>query len=95
MTVCKQNKKEKLLQYAERVWGIKEGDSDQRIDEAIKQTRNFFEQMQVKTRLSDYGIGKDSIPHLLEQLQAHGMNSLGEQKDITPDLSKRILEYSL
>jgi NADP-dependent alcohol dehydrogenase len=95
LTVCKQNKKEKLLQYAERVWGIKEGDSDQRIDEAIKQTRNFFEQMQVKTRLSDYGIGKDSIPHLLEQLQAHGMNSLGEQKDITPDLSKRILEYSL
>lgn len=95
LTVCKQNKREKLLQYAERVWGIKEGDSEQRIDKAIEQTRNFFELMQVKTRLADYGIGKDSIPHLLKQLQAHGMNSLGEQKDITPDVSKKILESSL
>jgi len=74
---------------------MKEGDSDQRIDAAIEQTRNLFEQMQVKTRLSDYGIGKDSIPHLLGQLQAHGMNALGEQNDITPELSKRILEQSL
>ncbi|MGB3209500.1 MAG: alcohol dehydrogenase [Desulforhopalus sp.] len=95
LTVCKQNKREKLLQYAERVWGIVEGESEQRIDAAIDQTRNFFEQMQVKTRLSDYGIGKDSIPHLLEQLRTHGMISLGEQKDITPELSKRILESSL
>ena len=95
LTVCKQNKREKLLQYAERVWGIMEGDSEQRIDAAIDQTRNFFEQMQIKTRLSDYGIGKDSIPYLVEQLQTHGMTALGEQQDITPDVSKRILERSL
>jgi len=95
LTVCKQNKREKLLQYAERVWGLKDGDSDQRIDTAIDKTRNFFEQMQVKTHLSDYGIGKDSIPRLLEQLQAHGLNSLGEQRDVTPDVSKRILECCL
>ncbi len=95
LTVCKENKREKLLQYAERVWGIKDGDSDQRIDAAIEQTRNFFEQMQVKTHLSDYGIGKDSIPHLLEQLQLHGMTSLGEQEEITLDVSQKILECSL
>lgn len=95
LTVCKQNKGAKLLQYAERVWGIKEGDSEQRIDAAIDQTRNFFEQMQVKTHLSDYGIGKDSIPHILEQLQDHGMISLGEKRDITPEVSKKILESSL
>lgn len=84
-----------MLQYAERVWGIMEGDSEQRIDAAIEQTRNFFEQMQVKTRLYDYGIGKDIIPHLLEQLQTHGMIFLGEQKDITPNLSRIILESRL
>ncbi len=95
LTVCKQNKREKLLQYAERVWDLKEGESDQRIGTAIDKTRNFFEQMQVKTHLSDYGIGKDSIPRLLEQLQAHGLNSLGEQQDVTPDVSKRILERCL
>ncbi len=95
LTICKENKGEKLLQYAERVWGIKEGDNEQRINAAIDKTRNFFEQMQVKTRLSDYGIGHDSIPLLLEQLQAHGMIALGEHQDITPDLSKKILECSL
>ena len=65
LDVCRQGKREKLLQYAERIWGITEGDPHQRIDGAIDQTRNFFERMQVKTRLSDYGIGKDSIPDLL------------------------------
>jgi hypothetical protein len=41
---------------------------------------------------ADYGIGKDSIPCLLEQLQDHGMHcSLGGQKDITPDLSKIVI----
>jgi NADP-dependent alcohol dehydrogenase len=95
LDVCRQGKREKLLQYAERVWGITEGDADQRIDGAIEQTRNFFEQMQVKTHLSDYGIEKDSIPNLLEQLQAHGMVQLGERQEITLDLSKTILERSL
>ena len=95
LDVCRQGKRKKLLQYAERIWGITEGDPEQRIDAAINQTRKFFEQMQVKTRLSDYGIGKDSIPDLLAQLKAHGMVQLGEHQSITLDLSKTILEWSL
>ncbi len=95
LTVCRQSKREKLLQYAERIWGLDNGDDDQRIDAAIDQTRKFFEQMQVKTRLSDYGIGKESIPLLLERLQVHGMVRLGEHKEITLDVSKKILERSL
>ena len=95
LDVCRQSKREKLLQYAERIWGITEGDTDQRIDGAIDQTRKFFERMQVKTHLSDYGIGKESIPDLLEKLQAHGMVRLGEHQEITLDLSKTILERSL
>ena len=93
--VCQENKKDKLLQYAERVWGITEGDTEQRITEAIEKTRDFFELMQVKTRLSDYGLGKDSIPKLVEQLQAHGMKALGERQDITLEVSREILERSL
>ncbi len=42
-------KREKLLQYAERVWNITEGSDDQRIDAAIAATRQFFEQMGVPT----------------------------------------------
>ena len=95
LEVCRQGKREKLIQYAERIWGFNEGDNDQRIDAAIDQTRKFFERMQIKTRLSDYGIGTDSIPDLEEKLKAHGMIRLGERQEITLDVSRKILELSL
>lgn len=40
-------KREKLLQYAERVWNLCEGDAEQRIDAAIEKTRAFFESLGV------------------------------------------------
>ena len=95
LTVKKEQKRDKLLQYAERVWGISTGDDAERIDAAIEKTRDFFERMQVKTRLSDYGIKQESIPKLVTQLKQHGMVTLGEKRDITPEVSKKILELSL
>jgi NADP-dependent alcohol dehydrogenase len=94
LTVKKAEKGDKLLQYAERVWGLTKGDDAERIDAAIEKTRAFFELMQVKTHLSDYGISKDSIPKLVAQLEQHGMVKLGEKRDVTPAVSKRILELS-
>lgn len=95
LSVKKTQKRDKLHQYAERVWGLTKGDDAERIDAAIEKTRAFFERMQVKTRLSDYGITKESIPKLVAQLEQHGMVKLGEKKDVTPEVSKRILELSL
>lgn len=88
-------KREKLLQYAARVWGLDAGDEEARIDAAIANTRDFFEQMQVPTRLSAYGIGADAIAHLITQLAAHGMVKLGERQEVTPDISRRVLEAAL
>ncbi|ELY3085064.1 alcohol dehydrogenase [Klebsiella sp. 141130] len=85
-------KRAKLLQYAERVWNITEGSEEQRIDAAIAATRRFFEQMGVPTRLSDYGLDGSSIPALLAKLEEHGMTKLGENQDITLDVSRRIYE---
>jgi NADP-dependent alcohol dehydrogenase len=95
LSVKKTQKRDKLLQYAERVWGITKGDDAERIDAAIAKTRAFFELMQVKTRLSDYGIEKASITKLVAQLEQHGMVKLGEKRDITPEISRQILELSL
>jgi NADP-dependent alcohol dehydrogenase len=53
LQVRRQEKREKLLQYAARVWQIVEGDEEQRIDTAIARTRAFFEQLGLPTRLSD------------------------------------------
>lgn len=87
-------KRAKLLQYAERVWNITEGDDDARIDAAIHATRNFFETLGVATRLSDYGLDGSSIPALLKKLEEHGMSHLGENQDITLEASRRIYEAS-
>jgi NADP-dependent alcohol dehydrogenase len=95
MDVKRREKREKLLQYAERVWGIREGDEDSRIDEAIERTREFFESGGIPTRLSAYGIGAEAIPAIVQQLRAHGMTALGEHGDITPEVAARILERCL
>lgn len=86
------SKHKKLLQYAERVWQITEGDEASRIDQAIEQTRRFFEQMGVKTRLRDYQISADAIPAMIQQLGDHGLNQLGEHGDVDLDKSRRVLE---
>jgi len=89
------NKQAKLLQFAERVWGITTGSDDQRIDLAIEKTRSFFTDLGVKTRLSDYGITADALDGLVGQLEAHGMTQLGEHHDVTPALSRQVYAASL
>lgn len=49
MKVCAGAKREKLLQYAERIWHLTEGDEDSRISRAIERTEAFFQSMQVPT----------------------------------------------
>ena len=92
---CRDAKRAKLLQYGERVWGITSGSEDERISAAIDKTRDFFERMGIATRLSAYGLGADAIDTLIAQLEAHGMTQLGEHGDITPAVSRRILEAAL
>jgi NADP-dependent alcohol dehydrogenase len=88
-------KHEKLLQYGERVWGITTGTDDERVTAAIQKTRAFFEQMGIPTRLKDYGLGAKDIDTVINQLEEHGMTQLGEQREITLAISRRILEAAL
>ncbi len=95
LDIRREDKKEKLLQYAGRVWGIQTGNDDEQIDAAILKTREFFESMQVPTRLCDYNIAADIIPEVIEQLKAHKMILLGEKKDVTPDMVESVLKKCL
>jgi len=95
MKVCAKAKREKLLQYAERIWNLTEGDDDSRINRAIELTEQFFQTMQVPTRLSDIDLGKTEIDGLIEKLTQHGMLKLGEHSDITPEISREILNTAL
>ena len=95
LNVQRADKHAKLLQYAERVWGIHEGDEAQRIDQAIARTAQFFESVGIPTKLGAYGLGEAQIDAVIEQLKTHGMTALGEHKNVTPEFSRKILQGAL
>jgi NADP-dependent alcohol dehydrogenase len=92
LEVRREQKRAKILQYATRVWNIESGSDDERIDMAIQKTRDFFESLGVKTRLSEYGVTADKIPAIVDQLKAHGLTKLSETRDLSLEISQQILE---
>ncbi|MFT4939696.1 MAG: NADP-dependent alcohol dehydrogenase [Paraglaciecola sp.] len=95
MQVQRLQKREKLLQLGKRVYAINAGTDDEIIDQSIKRTQQFFEDMGVPTHLRDYGLGAADGKAAIESLQRNGMNALGEHGDITPQVASRILELAL
>ncbi|MBE9052159.1 iron-containing alcohol dehydrogenase [Nostocales cyanobacterium LEGE 11386] len=95
LTIRRDRKWQKLLQYAERVWGIVDGSEETRITDAIAQTRNFFESVGVRTRLADYGVGLDTIPVIIDRFEKRGFVALGEHQDVNPEVVEKILALSL
>ena len=94
LDVRRKQKRAKLVQYAERVWGVESGD-DEKVEAAIAKTRGFFEKLGVKTRLSQYGVGTERIPEVVAQLKEHGMTALSETGDLDLEESERILRNAL
>jgi NADP-dependent alcohol dehydrogenase len=84
-------KRQKLLQYAERVWDLRDGSEDARIDAAIAKTRGFYESIGIKTRLKDYNVPATTPAEVAKRLAARGMTALGERTDITPARVEEIL----
>lgn len=94
LQVTRENKREKLLQYGERVWGITHGTEVERIDKAIEATRNLYESIGIKTHLSDYGIGSDVTNFIADRFHTRGVN-IGENGIITPEKVAEILKLAL
>lgn len=85
-------KRAKLLQYADRVWGIRSGAEDARIEAAIAATEAFFESLGVATHLSRYGVQDAAAPEKIAQrLAQHGFSALGEHGRITPAVAQAIV----
>ncbi|MEN6532985.1 MAG: iron-containing alcohol dehydrogenase [Bryobacteraceae bacterium] len=91
LKVKSDNKRQKLLQFAERVWGIREGAPETRIEQAIEKTRAFFESVGAPTRLSAYGLSAEAATEVASRLEKRGWVGLGERQDITPAQVKQIL----
>jgi len=91
LKVRAQGKRQKLLQYAERVGRINSGNETSCMDAAIDKTRAFFERMGLPTYLAGYGVMNVDIEQVTNLLEAHGMVNMGEKKDVTLDMIREIL----
>lgn len=90
-----ETKKEKLLQYGERVWDITSGTDDERIEATIQATIAFFESLEIKTTLTDYEVGEETIREIVKRFEQRGVKDLGERADIQIKDVQEILMMSL
>ena len=88
-------KKEKLAQYAERVWGITEGSVEDKAKQAINKTEEFYHSLGVKTKLSEYAENIDKTAETIEQrFTERGWSGIGENQIVTPKDARKIVEMS-
>ncbi|HKK09194.1 MAG TPA: iron-containing alcohol dehydrogenase [Bacteroidales bacterium] len=89
--VMREQKKQRLVQYAENVWNIHEGSEEEKIEKATRKTEAFFNSLGIKTRLSDYNVGNDTVEKIIDRMSQRNWK-LGESGLVTPDKVKLILE---
>ena len=94
MHVKREQKKAKILQLGERIWGITEGNVGERINLTIQKTVEFFESVGIPTRLSAYNLSTETIDTICARFEKRGFK-FGENKDIGPVEIRLILEDRL
>ncbi|MEG1838299.1 MAG: iron-containing alcohol dehydrogenase [Bacteroidaceae bacterium] len=85
-----EKKHEKMLQYAQRIWGITTGIPDIRINQAIEKTEEFFRSLGLSTRLGEENIGDDTILEIERRFNERHA-AYGEDGDVTGAVAKAIL----
>ena len=91
LNYCKENKREKLLQYGRRVWNLDSDNADYMIEMALKRTKEFFESLGFATNLKAYNIGAKEVDKIVKQLISHQMIKLGELRNITPESVRKMM----
>lgn len=87
-----ENKKDKLNQYGQRVWGL-DGDC---AEEAIQKTKSFFKSLGIETGISDYTSDYSESSEIIKQrFEERNWDGIGERGDLTPAEAKQIVEMSI
>jgi len=90
-----EDKKEKLAQYAERVWNITEGSKDDKAYAAIEKTEAFFHELGIDTKLSDYTKDYEGTAETISQrFTDRGWKGLGEHQSLSPDKVEKIVKMA-
>jgi NADP-dependent alcohol dehydrogenase len=91
LAYSKETKLQKLVQYARRVWNVKEMEENKMAEEALQRTEDFFRSLGVRTRLSEYHVDKSQLKTVAEKACRKG--PLGEARLNREDVLK-ILEMA-
>lgn len=94
LRVLKEQKRGKLLQYGERVFGITKGNENERIEETLAHTEDFFKSLGLATHLSELNIGEETIEVIRERFNKAGV-TYGEAHNVTGDMAAKILTACL
>jgi len=94
MHINREQKADKILQLGERVWGVAEGDVDERINLTIQKTVEFFESVGIPTRLSAYNLSNEIIDTITDRFEKRGYK-IGEKANVGPAEIRLILEDRL
>lgn len=88
-------KKEKLAQYAERVWKITEGSTDRKAHAAIERTEAFFNGLGIDTKLTAYTKEYEgTAEEIAKRFTDRGWMAIGEHKKLTPDHVEKIVKMA-
>jgi NADP-dependent alcohol dehydrogenase len=90
-----EDKKEKLAQLTERVFKVETGTIEEKATNAITELEQLFHSLEIKTKLSEY---TDDYKGTAETIQRtfteRGWTGLGENKKVTPEMVKEIVEMA-
>jgi len=90
MNVVRNQKKEKLVQFGKRIWGL-EGKDQEIIDVAIEKTHDFFKSLGVKMSLSDWKINSKHFDVVVRRLTKMGIG----ETPLRRNQIRRILDDSM
>jgi NADP-dependent alcohol dehydrogenase len=90
MNIKRESKKEKILQYGKRIWGITDGTDNEKIDSAIAKTIEFFESVGLPTTLPAYNVPVESVTKIVARFEKRRYK-LGEKADIGYEEIEQIL----
>jgi NADP-dependent alcohol dehydrogenase len=94
-TVNFESKKEKLAQYAERVWNVTEGSLDEKAKAGIEKTTAFYQSLGINTKLSEYtNAFEGTAQEISKRFVERGWKGIGEKGKVTPEMVEKIVEMS-
>jgi len=90
-----ESKKEKLAQYAERIWGVNSGSIEDKAKAGIDKTEEFFHSLGIKTKLSEYTADYSGTAEIVsKRFTDRGWLGLGEHHVLAPADAAKIVEMS-